>query len=111
MKKNKHRRHSAAFKSKVALEAIKGVKTAREIASEYELHPVQVNDWKRQAMERMSDLFESPKSKETKTAGIAPKQYQAKIGQLAMEVDYLRKKCVQWGLNDDEPWSTSLTQD
>ena len=51
------KRYPAAFKSKVALEALKGHKTLSEIASEYEVHPNQVSQWKRQLREGMENIF------------------------------------------------------
>jgi len=48
----KRKRHEAAFKARVALEALKGVKTIQQIASEYGVHPVQVSDWKKTLQER-----------------------------------------------------------
>ena len=91
------------------MEAIQGVKTTSEIASHYEIHPVQVSDWKRQAMARMAECFETLATRAKKPTGFGASHYQAKVGQLTMEVDFLRKKCVQWGLNVEEAWSTSPT--
>ena len=57
MAKTKRRELSAAFKAKVALEAIKGHKTINEIASEFEIHPNQVSTWKRRLLESATDAF------------------------------------------------------
>ena len=57
--KAKRRRHDATFKSRVALEAIKGIKTIQQIAKEYDVHPVQVSDWKKRMLEGLPGVFES----------------------------------------------------
>lgn len=57
MKKQK-RKHTAEFKSKVAMEAICGIKTVSEIAAEFEIHPVMVGNWKKEMLENLPGLFE-----------------------------------------------------
>lgn len=99
MKKTKRKRYTGAFKAKVGLEALMGVKTVGQIAREYEVHPVQVTQWKAVIRQRLPDLFESARSE-----GQAPEnqelvaQLHEKIGQLTVEVDWLKKKCKQLGL-------------
>ena len=56
--KTKRKRHEAAFKARVAFEALKGVKTIQQVASEYGVHPVQVSDWKKTLQERMAGVFD-----------------------------------------------------
>ena len=58
MSKKKRRRHSAKFKAKVALEAVKEIKTASEIGAEYEVHPAQISDWKRKLLGNLDSAFE-----------------------------------------------------
>jgi|TARA_E500000081_G_C5926229_1_gene258620 transposase len=103
MSKKNRRRHSAKFKARVAMEAIKGIKTAAEIAAEYEIHPVQVSEWKKHLMDNMDSAFEKEAKKE-KQKDFRPERnaLQAKVGQLTMEVEWLQKKCVQLGLDIDE---------
>jgi len=81
------KRHSAGFKSKVALEAIKGEKTVNEIASEYGIHPQQVRNWKRELLKKAHLVFESPKDGE-KLKRDLEKAYK-KIGQLEGKRDFL----------------------
>jgi transposase-like protein len=79
------------------LEAILGVKTVGQIAREYQVHPVQVTQWKGTIREHLPEVFESPRSaEENQTELIA--QLHEKIGQLSVEVDWLKKKCRQLGV-------------
>ena len=84
---------TAAFKQKVAIEALKGDKTVNEIAKEYGVHPVQVSQWKRELIEGAEILF--GKQKKRDTAAEAEKAVlERKVGQLTIEVDWLKKN---WG--------------
>jgi transposase-like protein len=56
--KSKRRRHDSEFKARVSFEALKGTKTVQELAREYDLHSVQISDWKKVFAERMPHLFE-----------------------------------------------------
>ncbi len=96
--KKQRRKHSAEFKARVALEAIKGVKTLSEIAREYEIHPVMVGKWKTEMLDRLPELFEGNISAKNKDAEKEQEQLHRKVGQLTMEVDFLEKKCKQLGI-------------
>ena len=90
------RRHSSEFKARVALEAVKGQKTLNELASEFGVHPVQIAQWKRQLVEASPATFESGgggsgSRKERAQEALIEQLYQ-QIGQLTVEVDWLRKK-------------------
>lgn len=82
------------------MEALRGVKTISEIASENRVHPVQVSQWKKELMESASMLFE--KESNLKRRDQEEQQQRAKlerkIGQLTVEVDWLREKSKQLGL-------------
>jgi len=56
--KAKRRRHDPEFKARVALEALKGIKTIQQIAKDYEIHPAQVSDWKKTIQEGVAGVFE-----------------------------------------------------
>ena len=84
----KRRNFSDKFKATVALEALRGDKTVQEISAKRQLHPAQVSTWKRQAMEGIASLF-SDKAKQTENNDGEIKELRAKIGQLAVENDFL----------------------
>jgi len=86
MSKRPRRNHGAAFKAKVALEAMKGERTIIEIAERFQVHPNQVTEWKKQLLERAEEVFSRDKKVED---GPSVKELHAKIGQLAMENDFL----------------------
>ena len=86
--KRKRRNHSAAFKAKVALAALKGDKTLVELAEQFEVHINKITQWKSQLLERASDVFATATERK-ETAGPDVKELHAKIGQLAMENDFL----------------------
>ncbi len=85
------KRYSAVFKSKVALEAIKGLKTISEIASEYEVHPTQVSQWKRQLRAGLEDVFTDPRRSNRSEEKEKERLYQ-EIGRQKIELDWLKKK-------------------
>ena len=97
MSKTKRKRHPAAFKAKVGLEALMGVKTVGQIAREYQVHPVQVTQWKKVIRDRLPELFESSSGGGEDNQELVA-QLHEKIGQLTVESDWLKKKCRQLGL-------------
>lgn len=97
--KSKRRRHDPEFKARVALEAVKGVKTIQQIAKEFEIHPVQVSEWKKTMLEGAPGVFGPGKAKKTEEQFEKEREkLHSKIGQLSVEVDFLRKKSKQLGL-------------
>ena len=63
--KKQRRKHSPEFKARVALEALKGVKTVSQIAQEYEIHPVMVSNWKKEMLSHLPDAFGKTKRHKT----------------------------------------------
>jgi transposase len=96
--KQQRRKHTAEFKAKVALEALKGMDTIHEIAAKYEVHPGQVSSWKNEMLDRVPELFERKNAAKDQTAELEVAHLQRKVGQLSMEVDFLEKKSVQLGI-------------
>jgi transposase len=86
MAKRPRRNHAAVFKAKVALEAIKGEQTLVELSERFQVHPNQIAEWKKVLLEKAPDVFDkgNPSGKEPDI-----KELHAKIGQLAMENDFL----------------------
>lgn len=95
MSKKNRRKFSPEFKAKVGLEALKGIEPIHAIAARYEVHPVQVSQWKKEVQERLPEVFatKAPRS-EAETAAREARLYQ-KIGQLEVELDWLKKKSAQ----------------
>ena len=88
-----HRKqYDPAFKAKVAIEAIKGQRTLNEIASAYKVHPNQVTQWKKQALQQLSEVFSNSRArKELQDEELRDQLYQ-EIGRLKMELEWLKKK-------------------
>ncbi len=88
------KKHDAAFMAKVAIEAIKEHRTISEIASDYEVHPNQVGKWRKQALEELGSVFSQSKKKknEEQAAEALKAQLYQQIGQLKVELDWLKKK-------------------
>jgi len=87
------------LKARVALEALKGVQTIQRIAKDFDIHPVQVSEWKKLMSAGATRVFETfhGKSKAENSEAERAKR-QSKIGQLAVEVDFMIKKSRQFGL-------------
>ena len=77
---------------KVALEALKGELTGAQIASKYEVHPAQVTQWKKQALSHLDGGFKSGSKPSKKPEGPSEEQLYSQIGQLKVELDWLKKK-------------------
>jgi putative transposase len=92
------KRHSAELKAKVALEAIKGYKTANEIASEYGVHPTQIAQWEKQVLEELPDIFSSRRQKGAQEEEALKAALYQQIGQLKVELDWLKKKLSGFAL-------------
>jgi transposase-like protein len=96
MSKRPRRNHAAAFKAKVALEAIKGERTVTEIAQRFDVHPNQVTEWRRQLLERAADAFGGATTPREPPFDV--KVLHAKIGQLTLENDFLEGALIKAGM-------------
>ena len=86
------KKHEPAIKARVALEAIKGEKTACQIASEYGVHPTQVTQWKQELIQRSADLFAKPDNTIVRQHEEMTDKLHKTIGEITMENNWLKKK-------------------
>lgn len=91
MSKTPRTPRTAAFKKKIALEALKEDKTMSQLASQYAVHPLQVGKWKKELIDGAESLFEGKKGRR-KEDPIDREELEKKVGQLTMENDFLKKK-------------------
>ena len=93
--KRTRRNHGATFKAQVALAAVKGDKTLAELAEQFRVHPTQITEWKQQLLARAADVFGG-----TMPTSDTPdlKVLHAKIGQLALEHDFIGGALIKAGL-------------
>ena len=87
----KRKQHSAEFKARVALDALRGELTLAQLATKHGVHPTQVTKWKKAAVEGMSGIFSGSAVAPNKERHEEVRDLHAKIGQLAVENDFLRK--------------------
>lgn len=88
MTRRKRRNHSPAFKAKVALAAVSGERTVADLAEQFEVHPNQIQDWKKKLVQEAAHVFGVHTAEAAQSADERQKLH-AKIGQLAMENDFL----------------------
>ena len=98
MTRRVRRNHSPAFKAKVALAAIKGEKTLADIAQQFDVHPNQITQWRSQLLEGAAGVFGSEVKSEPNAPTIDVKTLHAKIGELALENDFLSGALGKAGL-------------
>ena len=96
MSRRPRRNHSAEFKAKVALAAVRGERTLAELASQFDVHPSQITQWKEQLLERVAEVFGGGSATLTKPVDL--KVLHAKIGELALENDFLEAALTKAGL-------------
>ncbi len=95
MATNMRKNHDAAFKAKVALEALKGEKTMAQISSEYGVHVNQIRQWRQKLLEELPGLFSDRRQKRDKETEEMTAELYRQIGQLKVELDWLKKKSLQ----------------
>lgn len=92
--KAKRKRHSAEFKGKVALEALKGLKTVSELSTDYSIHSTQISQWKTQLKEGIREIFGSRRGKGQEREAVEAALYE-EIGRLKVELDWLKKNTTR----------------
>lgn len=90
--RNMRRNHDAAFKAKVALEALKGVKTIAQLSSEYGVHPNQIRQWKKRLLKELPEIFSGRRKKAEQDRDELEAELYRQTGQLKVELDWLKKK-------------------
>jgi len=95
--KQKRRTFTGAFKARVAIEALKERESMAELSKRFEIHPNMITKWKQEFVERSSEIFENKSDSESEPNVDTNKLY-AKIGQLEIENDFLKKSLKKIGL-------------
>jgi transposase-like protein len=93
----KRKRHAAAFKAKVALEAAKQTKTVAELAKTFQVHPVQISQWKKQLLDGAESLFRDGRRRDAEDGQAIQAELYERIGRLNMEVEWLKKSVARCG--------------
>jgi putative transposase len=93
----KRRRHSASFKAKVALEAAKQTRTIAELAKTFQVHSVQISQWKKQLLDGAESLFRDGRRREHEEGQVLQAELYERIGRLNMEVEWLKKSVARCG--------------
>jgi transposase len=94
---SKRRNHDAAFKARVALEALKGERTVSELAAAYSVHPTMIHQWKKSLLEGAAGIFErGGRSAPAEVDEDTVRDLHAKIGELAVANDFLARKLKPW---------------
>ena len=94
MKKTR-RKFTSGFKARVAIEALKERESLAELSKRYEVHPTMISKWKMEFLEKSAAVFDTKSEEET---GVDPEKLYAKIGQLEIENDFLKKSLKKTGL-------------
>lgn len=93
------KQYNGEFKARVAIEAIKGEKTANELAGQYGVHPTQIAQWKKQVIEEIPRIFSLKKVQDARKEDELRASLYQQIGQLKVELDWLKKKKKKVGIN------------
>ena len=92
--KQRRRKFSGAFKAKVAIEALKERETLAELSKRFEVHPNMISKWKQEFLDRSAEVFDKKSDAESE---VDPEKLYAKIGQLEIENDFLKKSLNKIG--------------
>ena len=91
------KQHTASFKAKVALEAAKQTRTIAELAKAYQVHPVQISQWKKQLLDGAESLFRDGRPRDRDDHEAVQAELYERIGRLNMEVEWLKKSVARFG--------------
>ena len=93
----KRKRHAAAFKARVGLEAAKQSKTVAELAKTFQVHPVQISQWKKQLLDGVESLFQDGRRRDRDSGEAVQAELYERIGRRGMEVAWLKKSVARGG--------------
>ena len=96
----KRRQFTAAFKARVVRAALREDKTLAELAGQFDVHPNQIAEWKRQAIESLPDVFSRRKAADAKAAEDHEARLYEQVGKLQVELEWMKKKARQLGIDD-----------
>jgi len=96
MTSKRRKTHKPEFKAKVALEAIRGMKTTSELASQFQVHPTQISAWKKQALVSLPEGFRKGALNKPSDEQVVTGPLYEEIGRLKMELDWLKKKTARY---------------
>jgi transposase-like protein len=91
------KRHAAGFKAKVALEAVKQTKTLAELSTTFQVHSVQISQWKKQLLDGIESLFQDRRRRDHDDSQAIQAELYEQIGRLKTEVEWLKKKAARCG--------------
>lgn len=86
------RQYSPKFKARVVVDAIRGERTLNQLASQFHVHPVQISQWRKSALEQLADLFVDGRKRKRADADVEKDALYQEIGRLKVELDWLKKK-------------------
>ncbi len=91
------KRHSPAFRARVALEAAKQIRTFAELSGTFQVHPVQISNWKKQLLDGIESLFRDGRRHDHDESEAIQAELYEQIGRLKMELEWLKKKVARGG--------------
>jgi transposase-like protein len=96
----KRRRFTAEFKARVVRAALREDKTLAELAGQFDVHPHQITEWKRQALDALPEVFGRRKAADAKAAEDQESRLYEQVGKLQVELEWMKKKARQLGIDE-----------